>query len=51
LKPFTALNAALTLEMVYGPLIDIRAWTAISASAKPIWLKLPLRRSQHVRTA
>ena len=37
----TALSAALTLATVYAPLTDRSACTMISASAKPIWLKLP----------
>src|SRR6266702_5253513 len=42
LKPDTALIAALTLCAVYGPVTDSSACTMISASAKPIWLKLPM---------
>ena len=42
LKFLTALNAALTLLTVYAPLIVSSACTAISASVKPIWLKLPM---------
>ena len=38
----TPLNAALTLATVYAPVIDSSACTAISASVKPIWLKLPM---------
>src|SRR6266550_5330177 len=38
----TALIAALTLCTVYAPLTDSSACTMISASAKPIWLKLPM---------
>src|SRR5215467_5151839 len=41
LKPDTALIAALTLATVYAPLTCSSACTRISASAKPIWLKLP----------
>src|SRR5215469_7869901 len=37
----TPLIAALTLATVYAPLTDSSACTMISASAKPIWLKLP----------
>src|SRR6516165_4975522 len=40
-KFFTALSAALTLATVYAPVTDSSACTMISASAKPIWLKLP----------
>src|SRR5215468_3625915 len=40
-KSDTALSAALTLATVYAPLTDRSACTMISASAKPIWLKLP----------
>src|SRR5580692_11327350 len=42
LKLLTPLNAALTLATVYAPVIDSSACTAISASVKPIWLKLPM---------
>src|SRR5215472_11879484 len=42
LKLDTALIAALTLCTVYGPLTASSACTMISASAKPIWLKLPM---------
>src|SRR6202044_2784999 len=42
LKFVTALNAALTLATVYGPVMVSSACTAISASVKPIWLKLPM---------
>src|SRR5580704_13380665 len=42
LKLLTPLNAALTLATVYAPVIDASACTAISASVKPIWLKLPM---------
>src|SRR6266487_1697269 len=37
----TPLIAALTLATVYAPVTDSSACTMISASAKPIWLKLP----------
>src|SRR2546430_16961450 len=38
----TALSAALTLATVYAPLTERGACTMISASAKPIWLTLPM---------
>jgi hypothetical protein len=42
LKPDTALIAALTVLTVYEPVTEPSACTRISASVKPIWLKLPM---------
>ena len=39
-QPFIV--SGLALGGVYAPVIDSSAWTAISASVKPIWLKLPI---------
>ncbi len=41
LKSFTLRNAWLTLLAVYPPATLISALTAMLASTKPIWLKLP----------